>query len=524
MLILLPLLLLILTALALVILRLARPNFKYSWLIASGGAILALIAVFLWQLRLPQTLALPAWQLQAFFYYSPTWLADSVSWPYALSLTALALAIILTSVVRTNVNPMAWARTFMLTALGLLAVTAENPLALVLAWTALDLTELVTTLLSVEGESQSEGVVVAFAARLAGTGLVIWASILSVTSGTSLSFINVPARAGIYFLLAAGLRLGVLPLHLPYRHENTLRRGFGSSLRLVSAASSLVLLARIPASAVNASLTPYLLTLAALAALYAGWMWIRASDELTGRPYWMLGMASLAVAASLRANPTGSIAWGIALLLGGGYLFLNSARQRSLIWLSLFALWGLTALPFSLTASGWTMRSTYSGGMQISALFWILFLPAQALLLAGFFRHSSNVGETSLESQLPWVKVIYPLGLLLLPLSQVLLGLWGWEGARQVGIWWAALTALVLSAGLAWLAIKVLTRLTIPGATSRWGDVLRLNWLYRAAWAIYRSLGQVSQVITSTLEGDGGVIWSFILLLLALSLLISGIR
>ena len=72
MLILLPLLLLILTALTLVILRLARPNFKYSWLIASGGAILALIAVFLWQLRLPQTLALPAWQLQAFFYYSPT--------------------------------------------------------------------------------------------------------------------------------------------------------------------------------------------------------------------------------------------------------------------------------------------------------------------------------------------------------------------------------------------------------------------------------------------------------------------
>lgn len=518
MLILLPILLLILTALTLSILRLARPNFKYSWLIASGGAILALIAMFLWQLHLPQTLALPAWQLQAFFYYSPTWLADSVSWPYALSLTALALAIVLTSVVRANANPMAWAGMFMLTALGLLAVTAENPITLVLAWTAIDLMELVSMLLSVEREEQSEGVVVAFAARLTGTGLVIWASILSVTSGTWLSFSNIPAQAGIYLLLASGLRLGVLPLHLPYRHENTLRRGFGSSLRLVSAASSLVLLARIPASAVNASLTPYLLTLAALAALYAGWMWLRASDELTGRPYWMLGMASLAVAASLRANPTGSIAWGIALLLGGAYLFLNSTRQRSLIWLSLFTLWGLTALPFSLTASGW------SSGTQISALFWILFLPAQALLLAGFFRHSSNVGETSLESQLPWVKVIYQLGLLLLPLSQVLLGLWGWEGARQVGIWWAALTALLLSAGLAWLAIMVLTRLTMPGATSRWGDVLRLNWLYRAAWGTYRSLGQVSQVVTSTLEGDGGVIWSFIILLLALSLLISGTR
>jgi hypothetical protein len=519
MLILLPILLLILTALTLVILRLARPNFKFSWLIAAGGAILALTAVFLWQIRLPQTLALPAWQPQAFFYYSPTWLADSVSWPYALSLTALALAIVLTSVVHANVNPMAWAGMFMLTALGLLAVTAENPLALVLAWTALDLTELVTMLLSVKGESQSEGVVVAFAVRLAGTGLVIWASILSVAAGTPLDFIVTPARAGIYLLLAAGLRLGVLPLHLPYRQETTLRRGFGTSLRLVSAASSLVLLARIPGDAIGASLTPYLLTLTALAALYAGWMWLRASDELTGRPFWMLGMAALAVAATLRANPTGSMAWGIVLLLGGGYLFLNSARQRNLIWLSIFALWGLTALPYSLTATGWLSKG------QASLLFWIPFLPAQALLLAGFFRHSLSVGETSLESQLPWVKGIYPLGLILLTLIQILLGLWGWEGARQIGIWWAAVATLGLTALLVWLAIKVLTRLTMPGAGSgRWGNIFRLDWLYRAAWAIYRLLGQVSNVITSTLEGDGGVLWSFVILVLVLSLLTSGIR
>jgi len=518
MLILLPIILLILTALTLVILRLARPQFKFSWLIAAGGAILALTAVFLWQIRLPQALALPPWQFQAFFYYAPTWMADSISWPYALSLTALALAIVLTSVVRADINPMAWAGMFMLTALGLLAVTAENSLALVLAWTALDLTELVTMLLSVEGESQSEGVVVAFAARLAGTGLVIWASILSIAARTPLNFIITPTRAGMYLLLAAGLRLSVLPLHLPYRQERSLRRGFGTSLRLVSAASSLALLARIPSGAVSASLAPYLLALTALAALYAGWMWLRASDELTGRPFWLLGMASLAVAATLRANPTGSIAWGIALLLGGGYLFLNSARQRNLIWLSAFALLGLTALPYTLTSAGWLSKE------HSSLLYWIPFLPAQSLLLAGFLRHSLNVGDTSLESQLPWVKVIYPLGLILLPLIQILLGLWGWEGARQLGLWWAALTVLGLAALLAWIAIKFLTRLNRPATSSRWGDILRLDWLYRAAWAVYRLLGQISNVISSTLEGDGGVLWSFVILVLVLSLLTSGIR
>jgi hypothetical protein len=517
MLILLPIILLFLTALTLVILRLAQPNFKYSWLIATGGATLALIAVFLWQTNLPQTLALPAWQLQAFFYYSPTWLADSISWPYALSLTALALAIVLTSVVSANINPMAWAGTFMLTALGLLAVTAVNPLALVLAWTALDLTELITTLLSVEGENQSEGVIVAFAARLAGTGLVIWASILSIAASTPLNFIMLPTRAGMYLLLAAGLRLGVLPLHLPYRQERTMRRGFGTSLRLVSAASSLVLLARIPSEAVAASLTPYLLALTALAALYAGWMWLRASDELTGRPFWLLGMAALAVAATLRANPTGSIAWGTALLLAGGTLFLNSARQRSLIWLSAFVLLGLTALPYTLTAPGWLSKE------HSSLMYWIPFLPAQSLLLAGFLRHSLNVGDISQESQLPWVKAIYPLGLILLTLIQILLGLWGWEGARQLGLWWVASTTLGLAVLLAWIAIKFLTHLAMPATSSRWVDILRLDWLYRAVWAIYHFLSQVSTVITSTLEGDGGVLWSFVILILVLSLLTLGI-
>jgi hypothetical protein len=518
MLILLPIILLVLTALTLVILRLARPNFKYSWLIAAGGAILALAAVFLWQLRLPQFLTLPAWQLQEFFSYSPTWLADKISWPYALALTALALANVLTSVARLDINPVTWAGTFMLTALGLLAVLAENPLALVLAWMALDLTEFVTMLLSVEGESQSEGVVIAFAARLAGIGLVVWASIASIAAGAPLNFVVTPTRVGLVLLLAAGLRLGVLPLHLPYAQERTLRRGFGTSLRLVSAASSLALLARIPRAAVSDALAPYLLALTVLAALYAGWMWLRASDELTGRPFWLLGMAALAVAATLRGSPTGSIAWGIALLLGGGHLFLNSARQRSLIWLAALALLSLAALPYTLTASGWLNPAA------APLWFWLPFLPAQSLLLAGFLRHSLSMGETSLESQPPWIKVIYPLGLIAPPLVQILLGLWGWNGARQIGVWWAGLAASGLAALLAWLAVKVLAKRAAPGGGSRWVDIFRLDWLYRAAWGLYRFLGRLSRLLTSTLEGDGGVLWSLVILVLLLSLITLGNR
>ena len=50
---------------------------------------------------------------------------------------------------------------------------------------------------------------------------------------------------------------------------------------MISAASSLILLARIPAGSIHSPLTPYLLMLVSIAAVYGGWMWMRAPDELT---------------------------------------------------------------------------------------------------------------------------------------------------------------------------------------------------------------------------------------------------
>ena len=513
MLILLPVFLMLLTALALTILRFARPKFKYPWILATGGATLAFISVFLWQIRFPQSISLPPWKPVTVFFSAPTWLADGISWPYALALSALAAAVIWTSVVRAENDPMPWAGTLTLSALGILAIAADNPLPLVLAWSIIDLAELVIMLFSTEGESQNQGVVIAFSVRLAGTGLLLWANLASIAAGTPLDFASTPPSAGIYLLIAAGLRLGVLPLHLPYHKENIVRRGFGTTLRLVSAAASLALLARIPASAVRSALTPYLLILAAITALYAGWMWLRSSDEILGRPFWVLGIASLAIASSLRGNPMGSVGWGIALILSGGLLFLFSARQRSILWIPLLGLWAVSALPFSPSAAAW------QSGNNISWLFVIPFLPAQALLMAGFFRHILHPGETSLESQEKWVKILYPAGLLLLVSTAILLGFWGWEGARIIGPWWLAVVAGLLTTGLSIAATGLMTRLPPSNTSGQWTQLFRIKWLYTILSVIYNFFRRIADIFTFSLEGEGGLLWSFLLLVLILSVL-----
>ncbi|MEW5831167.1 MAG: hypothetical protein AB1846_19925 [Chloroflexota bacterium] len=516
MLVLITFLLLLVTAASIAILHFARPDRPYSWLIASGGAFMAWISVFFWQLDMPARLSLPAWEPQSLFTASPSLLVDGLSWPYALSLVTLTLALMLTSIIRKPFPDMlAWAGTLAMTAMGLIAVLADNPLTLVLGWAAIDIVELTTTLRSVNGAEVSEKAVIAFAIRITGLGIVLWASMASLSAGIPLDFETPPAQVGLYLLVAAGLRLGVLPLHLPYTNEPALRRGFGTMLRLVSAASSLVLLARVQLGSVDSPVTPVLLWLTAIAALFGGWQWLRASDELTGRPFWVIGMGSLAVGAALNANPVGSVAWGAALILASSVLFLYSVRQTWLTRLLMPTLVGLSALPFTPAAAGWIPNSS----REVSWLFWLAFIPTQAMLMAGFVRHIRQPSVTSLTSQPRWTQVIYPTGLLLPILVHLALALWGWDGALNAGNWWVGTAASGLALALYWLGRK--TSLLTP-RQAHWvrpGTATILDRFYGSFWGLYRLLGRASAALANALEGDGGMVWIILVLVLFISLL-----
>jgi hypothetical protein len=247
--------------------------------------------------------------------------------------------------------------------------------------------------------------------------------------------------------------------------------------------------------------------------MYAAWMWLRASDEIIGRPFWVLGMASLAVSASLHGNPPGSVGWGVMLILGGGMLFLFSARQKNIIWIPLLSLWGLSALPFSATATAW------EAGNHVSWFFIVPFLPAQALLMTGVIRHALHPGETSLESHERWTKFLYPTGLFLLAGIMLLLGIWGWDGAQRVGQVWAALGAGVLAAGFTALALTVMVRMAPSDTTGHWSRIFRVDWVNKTLDAVYGFFCRIAEIITSSLEGEGGLLWSLLLLALLLSIL-----
>ena len=504
---------LFLTTLSLLILRFLLPDFRYTWLVATGGGFLAWISVFIWQVQMPIVLQFSIWQPASLFSQSPTLIADGISWAFALSITTLAVAIIVTSVVRGNFpGATDWAGMLMFAALGILASVSDNPLTLVLIWAAIDLTELVFQIRIVEDPKLSERVVISFASRATGTLILLWADMISAANGASFDFRYAPPQAGLFLLVAAALRIGVLPLHLPYPSESAFRRGFGTGLRMISAASSLILLTRIPSESVTSPIAPFLLILVSLTGLYGGWMWLRAPDELTGRPYWLIGMGSLAVAAALSANPIGAAAWGCALVVAGSALFLSSEPVKWLMRALFIGALVISALPLSLTATGWD---------PLGANFWFAWpflLFTQAMLVAGFIRHSQRVTtRVSYENQPIWARNVYPIGIILLLATGILLGLFGWDGTLKIGNWIAGLTASLLSLGLLWLTPRLRILNPVRAHWVRPSNPSWLDWGYQTLWGLYRRLGQLSDVFTNVLEGESGIMWTLLFLALFIS-------
>jgi hypothetical protein len=510
--------LLLLTPLVILILRLARPRFAYFWLVAVFGALLVWPLVLLMSQNIPQAMPLLSWGSSDLFSISPALLIDSLSWPYAFALATLVLSVILTDVARAwEADWLSWAASLGLAAIGMVAILAGNLLTLLLAWAAIDLAELHISMIHVERIEERERVVIAFSVRVAGILLLLWGDIVARAGGAEFSISAIPPSASIYVLLACGLRLGVIPLNLPYQEEFRMSRGLSTMVRLVPPAASLVLLARTATSSIPPHFTPYLLALGGLAALYAGFFWFIAEDELDGRTFWILGMASMSLAAAVRGQPSASLSWGVAMLLSGGLLFLLSARHRNLLPISLAGFLGLSMLPFTPT---WEAGKLYTAPLNIFLLIYVL---AQVLFLAGYLRHALRPG-LSLNGVERWVWLIYPAGILLLPVAFFLTGIWYWreQGLGPINLGRLFPGVIILALLCAGIILREYIPLWPNRATARLKSIFSFQWLYGLLWRTYHGVSGLAGFISVVLEGEGGVLWALLILTLLIAFIFQG--
>jgi hypothetical protein len=467
------------------------------------------------RVNLLQTIAMPVWKPEELFPASPSLYLDSQSWALVMVLATLGLAVILTEVGRAaELDWSAWAGGLALAGLGMLAVLAGNPLTLLLAWTLLDLVELLIMLRAISQSAVRERVVLAFSVRVGGSLLVVLAALVAQAWRVVLGFEAIPVQAGIFLVLGAGLRLGVLPLQVPLLEEAGLRRGLGTLLRLVPVTATLILLARLGVVGLEPQLESYVLAVAGFSALYGGAAWLRAGNELEGRPFWILGMAALALGAAVRGQQAASMAWGLALVWGGSTLFLASTRRVWMAPLGALGLLGLTGLPYTPTWAG--------GGLYASRFNPLLglFLLGQILLVLGFARHALRLTPPLADAE-RWVRFIYPLGLALLVGTAWVMGGMGKAGSGQTPWLPGVITLTGILVGVAahrlgWMGVRAPR--WVEGFLVRLLAFFSFNWLYRVLWGLYHTLRKVAGFLSAVLEGEGGILWALLLLVLLVSI------
>ena len=226
-------------------------------------------------------------------------------------------------------------------------------------------------------------------------------------------------------------------------------------------------------------------------------------------------MGSLAVAAALRADPIGAAAWGAAIVLSGGALFLLSEHNKWLTRALLIGAWGISSLPFSLTATGWNSGTSVP---FLGWLAWPFLIAAHAMLIAGFVRHSQRTtARLKNEDQPIWAKNVYPIGISILLLTTIVLGSFGWTGALQLGNLFVGGLAVLLALGLLWLTPRLRILNPVRAHWVRPANASWLDWGYESLWSLYRQLGRVSNTISNMLEGESGIMWTLLFLALFIS-------
>jgi hypothetical protein len=223
-------------------------------------------------------------------------------------------------------------------------------------------------------------------------------------------------------------------------------------------------------------------------------------------------------------------------------------------------LFSISCLPFSVS---WAGLGIYAG-LELSLSMVLRFIGnsvlfvSHVLLMTGYLRHALTLPDSKPNLE-RWAWLVYPLGLALPVLA--LLG-FGWLNRPDLaGLslveWLLGLVALA-SAVVFWLVLRrtqlqpglspeeinpeastqparsslgeVSQRFQTVAAksttwnTTFWANVLSLSWFYRLAWLVYQVLSRILGWINRVLEGEGGLVWTFVLLALLLTLFTGGVQ
>jgi hypothetical protein len=487
------------------------------WAVSSAMAGLTWVVCLALSTSVGSSTSLSVWRPEDLFDSRLLLAFDTTGWQMVYAATTVYLALALTQAARPGTTTMGTRVILPVYAgIGVAAILAGNLLTVAITWAMLDLLTFVFLMSVTTDESAIPGIVT----RLAMDGLsvmtVLAAAVASWAAGqanTAFGEISTPLSAGL-IAFAGLIRLGMFPLHFSLPKVPRARRGLGTMIRLMPPAIVLAVLARQFESGFPVGLVPWLALAGAIGAVVGGLRWALAEDPVQGRPFFVLAIASIGVlAAGLDAPATGVILANtgtLILLVGCAFSLAEIHSPAHRIW-PIVAAVIVVGAPFTLSG---VLAGALARGLAAAGTAWLAVLGGIGLAAIGI-----GVGGGATAPQSNWpvgeslVRVVYGLGIALPTLVAIGMGLQMPLG-RSLG-------GAIFFAGIGLAAL--LGRAALPRLPYRYRDlgkraasILDPSSLYRGAWTASVGVLRLVRALASPLEGEGGMLWMLVVVILVI--------
>jgi hypothetical protein len=407
------------------------------------------------------------------------------------------------------------------TGVGLLAVISGNVFTLLLSWILLDLLELFQRIFSIKRPEPVERTIVAFSVKIFTILMMMFAVTISWQNPNGNFQGSVYPWVATLIVLAAGVRLGLIPYQKPLDIRHDLPQSKNLLLLLIPSTATFVLLARMNSGVFPPIAFNLLFFFFIIGTIFAAITWIASRDQLQGISYWVLAGGGMVLISTLVNEPNATLAWGLGIVLSGCIIFLYRRGLRLFVIFPILGWLSFSALPYTQT---WPGILTFSSSLFFSLDNWrrlILIIP-HSVLMTGYIKITTTSLETRDKER--WKKLILILALTLLVVSQ---GIIAWTCIRYSNselddLSWieklspGLISLLLVGALLGLSRIHVLFPRII---TSRATDLFSFIWLYKIIWKLYQLISRFVGFVDSLFDGEGGLIWTLLILVLFLSLL-----
>lgn len=533
-----PIVLLILGALAVGasdLARLRRPNLVM--VVASALALLTGLAV---RGDAPLTQIVSDWQPVSVFTVPISFRVDQTAWIMSTGLLIAGMATALAWLAFPGQSrPAPRALALLLMAAALAGVYASNLLTLTVAWGLLDVM-FVVALLVRSGPQIGRRAAVAIILNTTST-MCVWIATLLIENGHGSLYWHLaalPDEPRLWLAAAGTLRLGLYPLHqwLPVDRSKDANRS--TLLYTVPTMAGLALWARlaITHNLPETSIVPLLGLVSAMVGAVLAW---HSSRSRAGLPYVTLGLAGLAVLDLNVLTVPGAMTlvalnWLFVVI---GLFIARSFNRRAPWWsaggmVAALAVMGVPgtlgfgarySMITNLIRSGdWVMLAAGSlaEALLIAAVIRIVLAPASDDQPVGLVRQAA-AGLSIISAAAPLILLAFNPAIV--PGISSLNNMLGSLDPVTVLAW---LLPVGVGAMIAWRELRTLTPLaalveqdtTTDGDTSLWLRFLRLDWLSVLLAQVVQRLTALLRGLASVIEGEGGLIWVIVIVIVGVVL------